>query len=639
MSVLKQFEHLKIQLEAIESATNKFAEESCIGKGGFGKVYKGDLLHLNGRTTVAIKRLDRSFGQRDSEFWKEVIMLSVYSHENIVSLLGFCDEKDEKILVYEYSSRGSLDLHLDNKDLTWVRRLTICIGAARGLAYLHNPAGTQQRVLHRDIKSSNILLDENWNARISDLGLSKFGPANQNYTFLITNNRAGTIGYCDPQYVESGILTKESDVYSFGVVLFEVLCGRLCFRSNDKTQCFTQVARKHYKQKSLNEFIWGNIKDQIHPTSLEVFAAIAFQCLKNDSRKRPLMESVVSELETALEYQANMDRFVDQGSLDDNVYGDMDSRDAISQSMDVRKQSTTTFEEVNSVRASVSKVVCCHFSSDGKLLASGGHDKKFMIVMQIVLWHTDSLKPKATLEEHSSLITDVRFSPSRPRLATSSFDKTIRIWDPDNPIYSIRTFVGHSTPVMSLDFHPNEENLICSCDMDGEIRYWDIRNGTCVRVFKGATAQVRFQPRQGRYIAAAAGNIVLILDAKTHVFRHLLQGHAKPIQSVCWDPQGEYLACVSADSVRVWSLMAGNEGECIHDLSCNGNKFHSCVFHLSYPTLLVIGCYQSLELWNMPENKYMILSAHEGLIAGLALSTVTGLVASASHDKIVKLWK
>ncbi|KAL4579438.1 hypothetical protein LXL04_015586 [Taraxacum kok-saghyz] len=308
MSVLKQFEHLKIKLEAIESATNNFAGDSCIGKGGFGKVYKGDLLHSNGLTTVAIKRLDRAFGQGDSEFWKEVIMLSVYRHENIVSLLGFCDEKDEKILVYEYASRRSLDLHLDNKDLTWVRRLEICIGAARGLAYLHNPAGTQQRVLHRDIKSSNILLDENWNARIADLGLSKFGPANQIFTFIVTNNRAGTIGYCDPLYLECGILTKESDVYSFGVVLFEVLCGRLCFGRNDnKPQSFTQLVRKHYKHDSLYEIIWGNIKDEIHPSSLEVFSTVAYQCLKKDSEKRPLMEDVLTELEIALKYQVLAD--------------------------------------------------------------------------------------------------------------------------------------------------------------------------------------------------------------------------------------------------------------------------------------------------------------------------------------------
>ncbi|WRX33310.1 WD40 repeat - like 10 [Theobroma cacao] len=370
-----------------------------------------------------------------------------------------------------------------------------------------------------------------------------------------------------------------------------------------------------------------------------------------------------------LELQADMERFVEDGSLDDNVesflsHDDTDPRDTVGRCMDVSKG--FTFMEVNSVRASTSKVNCCHFSSDGKLLASGGHDKK------AVLWYTETLKPKSTLEEHSSLITDVRFSPSMSRLATSSFDKTVRVWDADSPGYSLRTFMGHSATVMSLDFHPSKDDLICSCDGDGEIRYWSINNGSCARVFKGGTAQLRFQPRLGKYLAAAAENVVSILDTETQTCRHSLQGHTKPIHSVCWDTSGELLASVSEDSVRVWTLGSGSEGECVHELSCNGNKFHSCVFHPTYPSLLVIGCYQamvctydcwkmflrlvrlhrlaigfhlssynsnSLELWNMTENKTMTLAAHDGLIAALAVSPVTGLVSSASHDKIVKLWK
>ncbi|KAL6980155.1 hypothetical protein U1Q18_021802 [Sarracenia purpurea var. burkii] len=332
--------------------------------------------------------------------------------------------------------------------------------------------------------------------------------------------------------------------------------------------------------------------------------------------------------------QADMDHFED--SLDDNVesflsHDDADHRDTVGRCMDVSKG--FTFTEVNSVRASGSKVVCCHFSSDGKLLASGGHDKK------AVLWYAESLKAKSTLEEHSSLITDVRFSPSMLRLATSSFDKTVKVWDADNPSYSLRTFAGHSASVMSLDFHPNKEDLICSCDGNGEIRYWSINSGSCTRFLKGGTAQMRFQPRLGRFLAAATENVVSILDVETQSCRHSLQGHTKPIHSVCWDPSGEFLASVSENSVRVWTLGTGSEGDCVHELSCNGNKFHSCVFHPTYSSLLVIGCYQSLELWNMVENKTMTLSAHDGLIAGLAVSTATGLVASASHDKILKLWK
>ncbi|KAJ6373073.1 hypothetical protein OIU76_027416 [Salix suchowensis] len=214
-----------------------------------------------------------------------------------------------------------------------------------------------------------------------------------------------------------------------------------------------------------------------------------------------------------------------------------------------------------------------------------------------------------------------------PRLATSSFDKTVRVWDADNvsmPNFSLRTFTGHNSNVMSVDFHPNKDDLICSCDGSGEIRYWSINNGSCARVFKGGMAQMRFQPRTGKYLAAAVENVVSILDVETQACRHSLQGHTKAIHSVCWDPSGDYLASVSEDSVRVWTLGSGSEGECVHELSSNGNKFQSCVFHPTFPSLLVIGCYQSLELWNMSENKTMTLPAHDGHIAALAVSTVTG---------------
>ncbi|THU64949.1 hypothetical protein C4D60_Mb01t31900 [Musa balbisiana] len=333
---------------------------------------------------------------------------------------------------------------------------------------------------------------------------------------------------------------------------------------------------------------------------------------------------------------ADMDRFVEDASLDDNVesflsHDDTDPRDVVGHSIVATKG--FPFTEIKSARASTNKVVCCHFSSDGKLLATGGHDKK------AVLWHADTLKNESTLEEHTLLITDVRFSPSMPRLATSSFDKTVRVWDADNPGYSLRTFTGHSASVMSLDFHPSKEDLICSCDSDGEMRYWSINNGNCARVFPGGTTQMRFQPRHGRYLAAAAENTICMLDVETQARRHLLQGHTKHVISICWNSSGDRLASVSEDSVRIWSLGLGSDGECIKELNCSGTKFHSCVFHPSYPSVLVIGCYQSLELWDMNENKTMPSSAHEGLIAALAASNVTGVIASVSHDKCVKLWK
>ncbi|CAI9284394.1 unnamed protein product [Lactuca saligna] len=304
MSFQKQYESLRIPLADIISATKNFADDHLIGGGGFGKVFQA-ILSSRGDTKVAVKVLDRAFGQGDSEFWKEVMTLSEYQHKNIITLLGFCDEEDHKILVYKYASGKGLDVHLDNKELTWAQRLRICIGAARGLAYLHNPAGGQQRLIHRDVKSSNILLEEDWNAIIADFGLSKFAPANQKNTFVITNNTVGTLGYADPQYIQDGVLTKKSDVYSFGVVLCEVLCGRLCLAGG---QCLPRLVPMHIKQKNLNEIVWGNIKDEIHPKALQVFSKIVYQCLKRYHEKRPNMEEIVRELETCLKLQEAFDQ-------------------------------------------------------------------------------------------------------------------------------------------------------------------------------------------------------------------------------------------------------------------------------------------------------------------------------------------
>ncbi|KAF5787507.1 putative protein kinase RLK-Pelle-LRR-VIII-1 family [Helianthus annuus] len=131
-SATKEFEHLKIHLEELKKATNSFGSK-VIGAGGFGKVYKGEVSHSKGRSMVAIKRLNREYGQGDPEFWKEIMMLSRYTHNNLISLLGFCDENGEKIIVYEYASNGSLDRHLSSTALTWTQRLKIYLDAARGM--------------------------------------------------------------------------------------------------------------------------------------------------------------------------------------------------------------------------------------------------------------------------------------------------------------------------------------------------------------------------------------------------------------------------------------------------------------------------------------------------------------------------
>ncbi|XP_076942519.1 putative receptor-like protein kinase At2g23200 [Bidens hawaiensis] len=308
MTHLQKVDHLRIPFEDIKYATNNFAAQNLLGKGGFGPVYKGQLPSSTGSsepgTTVAVKRLDVKGGQGERGFLMEIVMLASYKHDNLVSLIGFSDEGNEKVLVYKYEDNGSLENHLDSKNLTWVQRLRICVGAAHGLSYLHGGVGKEHRVLHRDIKSSNILLDARWEAKISDFGLSKAGPANQQFTFLVTN-ACGTLGYIDPEYSSTGILTKESDVYSFGVVLFEVLCGRvaLIMKYKDRRKFLSGLVHFHQKNGTLRSIIDPNLLNQMEPRSLEVFTNIAFQCLNCDRKQRPTMDLIVKDLEIALEHQ------------------------------------------------------------------------------------------------------------------------------------------------------------------------------------------------------------------------------------------------------------------------------------------------------------------------------------------------
>ncbi|KAL4572397.1 hypothetical protein LXL04_019172 [Taraxacum kok-saghyz] len=297
-------QHLKFPFDDIKLATNNFSDENSIGKGGYGKVYAAKLTLSGQQRTVAIKRLNLTSVQGEREFLMEIQLLSCYRHKNLVSLVGFCDENKEKILVYEYAKHGSLDKYLSSFELSWTKRLQISIGAARGFSYLHNDVGPQHRVLHRDIKSSNILLDDDWEAKISDFGLSKIGPSNVECTFLLTN-ACGTIGYVDPEYARTGILTKESDVYSFGVVLFEILCGRPV-RNKDKTLFLPTLARKHYEQNTLIDIVHPNLKTQVKVDSMEMFSMVAYQCLKENRSERPTMTWILEKLEKALELQVDI---------------------------------------------------------------------------------------------------------------------------------------------------------------------------------------------------------------------------------------------------------------------------------------------------------------------------------------------
>ncbi|XP_006338175.1 transcriptional corepressor LEUNIG-like isoform X1 [Solanum tuberosum] len=288
-----------------------------------------------------------------------------------------------------------------------------------------------------------------------------------------------------------------------------------------------------------------------------------------------------------------------------------------------------TFLEIGTFHSSA--VNCCDLSSDGKLIATGG-DK------EVVLWCTDSRALKHILEGHSDAITDVRFGPRLPRLASSSLDKTIKIWDVHNPDHSIRSFTGHSASVMSLDFHPTKEDLICSCDNVSTIRYWNIKNGGCAGVSKVRATQVRFQPNLGKYLAAADADGVLLIDVETtQICTYPLKGHISIIRGICWSSSGEYLASLSEDMVKVWKIGSSGEQECMNERSVTGKRFRCCTFHPCYPSVLVVGSDQCLEFWHMAENKMMIVL--EEPVNSLAASRPTGVVASATDNNLIRLWK
>ncbi|KAI3512287.1 hypothetical protein L1887_19602 [Cichorium endivia] len=243
----KQFADLRIPLEEILSATNNFSSANFIRKDGFGSAYKGQLLLSGQLIDIVARRLDPDSKQGNKEFWSEVSMLSTLNHENLVSIIGFCDEGHKKIIIYTHESHGSLDEYLSDPTLTWMQRLLICVGVARALRYIHYDKGRDFSIIHRNIKSSKILLDENWKPKLFGFQLSMKNTAAKRHQ-LILDDLSGTIGYIDPRYEKTGGVTYKSDVYSFGVVLFEVLCGRRAFIIPES--CSAESAKQHSEEES-----------------------------------------------------------------------------------------------------------------------------------------------------------------------------------------------------------------------------------------------------------------------------------------------------------------------------------------------------------------------------------------------------
>ncbi|XP_076900763.1 putative serine/threonine-protein kinase PBL22 [Bidens hawaiensis] len=300
----------RFSLADIHLATQNFNDALVIGKGGFGTVYKGRIHGTRDATErlVAIKRLDSSSTQGAPEFMNEIKMLTKVHHCNLVSLIGYCFDNNEMILVYEYMPNGTIDYHLHKADtrLSWMHRLKISIGVARGLHYLHTGVGTQHGIIHRDLKSSNILLDENWAARISDFGMSKV--VDHPSSGVITTPK-GTFGYLDHEYCRTGKLTRKSDVYAFGLFLIELLSGRRAIDPLfvDEGHNVADWAKKCVKEGQLEQVVCSHITKQISPKCLKEFVHIADLCTKSSRKERPTMAEVVYTLDQLMALQKNFD--------------------------------------------------------------------------------------------------------------------------------------------------------------------------------------------------------------------------------------------------------------------------------------------------------------------------------------------
>ncbi|BFG36190.1 hypothetical protein CerSpe_224640 [Prunus speciosa] len=305
--ILQSTKLKSIGFSELKNATRNFRPDSVLGDGGFGSVFKGwidesSLIATKAGTgmVIAVKRLNQDGIQGHKEWLTEINYLGELHHPNLVKLIGYCLEDDHRLLVYEFMPKGSMENHLFRRSthfqpLSWSLRMKIALGAARGLAFLHN---AETQVIHRDFKSANILLDSNYNAKLSDFGLARDGPTGDKSH--VSTRVIGTQGYAAPEYLATGHLTAKSDIYSFGVVLLEMLSGRRAIDKNRPTgeHNLVEWAKPYLRNKRrVFRVIDSRLEGQYSLNRAQKAANLALQCLSIDPTYRPDMNEVVTTLE------------------------------------------------------------------------------------------------------------------------------------------------------------------------------------------------------------------------------------------------------------------------------------------------------------------------------------------------------
>ncbi|XP_051145712.1 probable serine/threonine-protein kinase PBL19 [Andrographis paniculata] len=297
-------------LSELREATNNFNRLLKIGEGGFGSVYKGSIKPPDGigdPTIVAVKKLNTQGVQGHKQWIAEVQFLGVLDHPNLVKLLGYCSVDGERgiqrLLVYEYMHNKSLEDHLFSRavaPIPWITRLNIILGAAQGMAYLHH--GLEVQVIYRDFKASNVLLDKNFNAKLSDFGLAREGPTGDQSH--VSTAPVGTRGYAAPEYVETGHLSVKSDIWSFGIVLYEILTGRRTLDRSlprDEQKLMEWVKQFPADSRRFNMIMDPRLQNQYSLSAARKIAKLADRCLSKNPKDRPAMSEVVEILKQSTE--------------------------------------------------------------------------------------------------------------------------------------------------------------------------------------------------------------------------------------------------------------------------------------------------------------------------------------------------